>query len=92
MVRQWQQLFFENRYSSTPMFNPDFVKVAEGCRIAAKQVSKREDLQQSIEDMINYDGAFLLEVKVKMEENVFPMVPAGASVSEVLLGEDYVPC
>ncbi|MDA3853578.1 MAG: biosynthetic-type acetolactate synthase large subunit [Bacteroidales bacterium] len=92
MVRQWQQLFFEHRYSSTPMFNPDFVKVAEGCRIAAKQVSKREDLQQSIEQMINYDGAFLLEVKVKMEENVFPMVPAGASVSEVLLSEDYKPC
>ena len=92
MVRQWQQLFFEHRYSSTPMFNPDFVKVAEGCRIAAKQVSKREDLQQSIEEMINHDGAFLLEVKVKMEENVFPMVPAGASVSDVLLGEDYEAC
>lgn len=92
MVRQWQQLFFDRRYSSTPMFNPDFIKVAEGCRIKALQVSERENLQEAIETMINYDGAFLLEVKVKMEENVFPMVPAGASVSDVLLGEDYVPC
>lgn len=87
MVRQWQQLFFESRYSSTPMFNPDFIKVAEGCRIQALQVSKREDLRSSIETMINSDSPFLLEVKVKMEENVFPMVPAGASVSDMLLGE-----
>ena len=92
MVRQWQQLFFEKRYSSTPMFNPDFTMVAEGCRIKALKVSERNNLQEAIETMINYDGAFLLEVKVKMEENVFPMVPSGASVSDVLLGEDYEPC
>lgn len=88
MVRQWQQLFFEKRYSSTPMFNPDFIKVAEGCRIKALQVSERSELQEAIETMINYDGAFLLEVKVQMEENVFPMVPSGASVSDVILSEE----
>ncbi len=92
MVRQWQQLFFDRRYSSTPMFNPDFIKVAEGCHIAAKQVSKREDLQGAIEEMVSYDGAYLLEVKVLTEENVFPMVPSGASVSDVILGEDYEEC
>lgn len=92
MVRQWQQLFFDKRYSSTPMFNPDFIKVAEGCRIKALQVSERSNLQEAIETMINYDGAFLLEVKVKMEENVFPMVPSGASVSDIILGQDYEPC
>jgi len=92
MVRQWQQLFFDKRYSSTPMFNPDFIKVAEGCRIAANKVSKREDLQEAIETMIAYDGAYLLEVDVLMEENVFPMVPSGASVSDVILGEDYEEC
>lgn len=88
MVRQWQELFFNKRYSSTPMFNPDFVKVAEGCRIKANQVSERADLQGAIEDMIKHDGPFLLEVKVMPEENVFPMVPAGAMISDVLLGQD----
>ena len=87
MVRQWQQLFFNKRYSSTPMFNPDFVKVAEGCHIAGKRVTEREELKNAIEEMINHDGAFLLEVKVKAEENVFPMTPAGATCSEMLLGE-----
>ncbi len=85
MVRQWQELFFNKRYSSTPMFNPDFVKVAEGCGVKASRVCEREQLQSSIEEMVSYDGPFLLEVKVMPEENVFPMVPAGAAVSEVLL-------
>ncbi len=87
MVRQWQQLFFKKRYSSTPMYNPDFVKVAEGCHIAAKSVNKREDLELAIKEMINHDGAYLLEVAVKPEENVFPMTPAGATCSEMLLDE-----
>lgn len=86
MVRQWQELFFNHRYSSTPMFNPDFIKLCDGFGIEASRVSERENLQESIEKMINYDGAYFLEVNVMAEENVFPMMPAGASVSDIMLG------
>ncbi len=85
MVRQWQQLFFDKRYSSTELVNPDFIKIAEGYGIEGKSVTERGDLRQSIEEMIAYDGSFLLEVKVGKEDNVFPMVPSGASVSDIRL-------
>ena len=85
MVRQWQQLFFDKRYASTEMDNPDFVKIAEGYRIPAKRVFKREDLASAIEEMIKEDGPYFLEVCVAKEDNVFPMIPTGASVSDVRL-------
>ncbi|OEK00986.1 acetolactate synthase, large subunit, biosynthetic type [Roseivirga sp. 4D4] len=85
MVRQWQQLFFDKRYSSTELVNPDFIKIAEGYGIKGKSLSDRDDLSKSIEEMIAYDGSFLLEVKVGKEDNVFPMVPSGASVSDIRL-------
>lgn len=85
MVRQWQELFYDKRYSFTPMFNPDFIKLAQAYNIESKSISERDDIDQAIEEMLNHDGAYLLEVKVKKQENVFPMVPTGASVSEVLL-------
>lgn len=85
MVRQWQQLFFDKRYSSTELVNPDFIKIAEGYGIKGKQVSQRDDLRQSIQEMIAYDGSFLLEINVGKEDNVFPMVPSGASVSDIRL-------
>lgn len=88
MVRQWQELFFDRRYSSTPMFNPDFIKLSEGFGIQASQVKERANLNDEIKKMLDYDGAYLLEVLVEPEENVFPMVPSGASVSDVLLGEN----
>jgi len=85
MVRQWQQLFFDKRYSSTELTNPDFITIARGFGIDGKKVSEREDLDGTIEEMLNHEGPFLLEVTVEKEGNVFPMVPAGASVSDIRL-------
>ena len=85
MVRQWQELFFEKRYASTVMVNPDFVKIAEGYHIEAKRVSERKDLKSTIEKMMASDKPYFLEVKVEKEDNVFPMIPSGASVSDVRL-------
>ncbi len=85
MVRQWQQLFFDKRYSSTEMENPDFVTIAKGYGIEGKSIDDRTDLQNAIQEMLSHDGSYLLEVHVGKEDNVFPMVPSGASVSEVRL-------
>ena len=85
MVRQWQELFFEKRYASTVMVNPDFVKIAEGYSIEAKRVSERKDLKKTVQEMMASDKPYFLEVKVEQEDNVFPMIPSGASVSDVRL-------
>ncbi|GAA4278411.1 biosynthetic-type acetolactate synthase large subunit [Aquimarina mytili] len=85
MVRQWQQLFFDKRYASTEMVNPDFVTIAKGYHIEAKRVTKREDLQDAIAEMIASKEPYFLEVCVEKENNVFPMIPTGASVSDIRL-------
>lgn len=85
MVRQWQQLFFDRRYSFTEIVNPDFTAIAKGYSIEAMKISERNDLDEALEKMINSQGAFLLEAVVEQEENVFPMVETGASVSEIRL-------
>lgn len=85
MVRQWQQLFHEKRYSFTEMDNPDFVKIAEAYRIKAKKVEKREDLADALKEMVDAKTSYFLEVVVGKEDNVFPMVPAGGCVTDVLL-------
>ncbi len=85
MVRQWQQLFFDKRYSSTELVNPDFVTIAKGYGIAGQQVASRANLDQGIKEMFDHNGPYLLEVIVEKEDNVFPMVPSGASVSDVRL-------
>lgn len=85
MVRQWQELFFDKRYASTVMVNPDFVKIAEGYHIESKRVSERKDLKATIQEMIASDKPYFLEVKVEKEDNVFPMIPSGASVSDIRL-------
>jgi acetolactate synthase I/II/III large subunit len=85
MVRQWQQLFHEKRYSCTEMMNPDFVKLAGAYGIPARSVSRREDLIDALEEMIDAKTSYFLEVVVGKEDNVFPMVPAGGCVSDVLL-------
>tara|TARA_R110002051_G_scaffold65952_4_gene119590 strand:+ start:293 stop:2026 length:1734 start_codon:yes stop_codon:yes gene_type:complete len=85
MVRQWQELFFEKRYASTVMVNPDFVKIAEGYSIEAKRISERKDLKSTIQKMMASKEPYFLEVKVEQEDNVFPMIPSGASVSEIRL-------
>ena len=85
MVRQWQQLFFDKRYASTEMVNPDFVTIARGYRIDADRVSKREDLDAAVAKMVASDKPYFLEICVAKEENVFPMIPTGASVSDIRL-------
>ncbi|MFO0659289.1 MAG: biosynthetic-type acetolactate synthase large subunit [Polyangiaceae bacterium] len=85
MVRQWQELFFERRYSQTEMTNPDFVQLASAYGIRGMKVNDRATLESAIPTMLAHSGAFLLEVSVERESNVFPMVPAAASVSDVRL-------
>ncbi|HVK97938.1 MAG TPA: biosynthetic-type acetolactate synthase large subunit [Flavisolibacter sp.] len=85
MVRQWQELFHEKRYSFVDITSPDYITVAKGYSIAGKKVTKREELKSSIEEMLNHKGSYLLEVMVGKENNVFPMVPQGCSVAEVRL-------
>ena len=85
MVRQWQQLFHDKRYSFVDIMSPDFVMVAKGYGIAGKSVSKREELSAAVSDMLSHKGSFLLEVMVGKENNVFPMVPQGCSVAEIRL-------
>ncbi|NVK51878.1 MAG: biosynthetic-type acetolactate synthase large subunit [Flavobacteriaceae bacterium] len=85
MVRQWQQLFFDKRYASTEMVNPDFITIAKGYHINAKRVTKREELASAVEEMLSTEGSYFLEVCVEKENNVFPMIPTGASVSDVRL-------
>lgn len=85
MVRQWQQLFFDKRYASTEMTNPNFVAIAEGYYIKAKKVTKREELADAVKEMIASKESYFLEVCVEKEDNVFPMIPSGASVSDVRL-------
>jgi len=85
MVRQWQQLFHENRYSFVDITSPDFVQVAKGFGIPGNSVSKRVELKPSLEKMMSHDGSYLLEVMVGKENNVFPMVPQGRGVAEIIL-------
>ena len=85
MVRQWQQLFFDKRYSSTEMVNPDFVAIANGYQIESERITKREDLKESIQKMIDSPKPFFMEVLVGKEDNVFPMIPTGESVSNMRL-------
>lgn len=85
MVRQWQQLFFEKRYSFTELQNPDFIMIGKGFGIEGHKVETREDLEKGIQKMVDHDGPYLLEVVIEKEDNVFPMVPSGASVSDIML-------
>ena len=85
MVRQWQQMFFEKRYSFTEMVSPDFVALAKAYNIEAKKIEAREELKNSLVEMLHHKGSYLLEIMVAKEENVFPMMTTGASVSEIRL-------
>ncbi|MGN7865992.1 biosynthetic-type acetolactate synthase large subunit [Chryseobacterium sp. 22458] len=89
MVRQWQELFHEERYSSVDIQSPDFVQVARGYGIEGCRVSEREDLETALHTMLDYNGAFLLEVMTGKEHNVFPMIPQGKSVSEIVLNNKF---
>lgn len=84
MVRQWQELFFDHRYSFTKMVNPSFVEIANAYKIPGLKIDKYKELEESVLEMIKHKGAFLLEVAVKSEENIFPMIPGGASLDNIL--------
>ena len=84
MVRQWQQLFYKGRYVATPISSPDFVKIAEGYSIPALRVKCREEVAPAIEQAMAHDGPFLIDFMVEPEENVYPMVPPGATVAEII--------
>ena len=85
MVRQWQELFYDKRYSFTELVNPDFELLAKANHIPYRCVERHEELDEAISQMRETEGAFLLEVRVKREENVFPMVPAGQPVDKIRL-------
>lgn len=85
MVRQWQQLFFEKRYSFTELMNPDFVAISKGFGIEASKVADRENLDEAINTLFNHEGPYLLEVMIEKEDNVFPMIPTGSAVDEIRL-------
>ncbi len=88
MVRQWQELFFHKRYSYTHMENPDFVTIARAYDIASREVLKREELDDAIQEMLNHKGPYLLVADVEEQGTVYPMVPAGATITNILMGEE----
>ena len=84
MVRQWQEIFHERRYSSTPMVGPDFVKLADAYNILGLRVTSKESVNETIEKGLNHPGPVIMEFIVEKEENVFPFVPPGASLDEMI--------
>jgi acetolactate synthase-1/2/3 large subunit len=84
MVRQWQEFFFEKRYSAVEMHNPDFVKLAEAYGVPSRRITKREETTDAMKFAMETDGPVLLEFVVEMEEAVFPMVPAGADLDDMI--------
>ena len=85
MVKQWQDLFFDHRYSETPMLNPDFTGVAAAYGIAGERVTTREELDSAIRRMLDHHGAYLLDVQIDPDCMVFPMTPAGSCVTHIML-------
>lgn len=85
MVRQWQQLFFDRRYSSVALQNPDFIKIADGFGVPGEKISSPADLDQALERMLDAEGPYLLHIMVEKEENIFPMVPAGSTPAKMIL-------
>ena len=90
MVRQWQQLFHDKRYSFVDIASPDYVQVAKGYNIPGNSISKREDLRNALSVMLSIEGSYLLEVEVGKEDNVFPMVPQGRGVAEIVLSKEQI--
>lgn len=86
MVRQWQELFFDKRYSSTTMDNPDFVGIGKAYGINSRNIEKREELDEAIAEMLQHEGAYMLVAHVETHGMVYPMVPAGASITNIIMG------
>ncbi|RMZ58669.1 biosynthetic-type acetolactate synthase large subunit [Chryseobacterium nematophagum] len=90
MVRQWQELFHDERYSFVDIESPDFIKLAEAYAIPGKKIHAREDLAGAMKEMLDHDGSYILEIMVEKEQNVFPMIPQGKSVSEIVLKNEKI--
>jgi len=88
MVRQWQDLFFHQRYSFTDLANPKFTEIAKAYGFGTREVSKREELDEAIKEMLDYDGPFLLIADVEKSDMVYPMIPAGKPVTNILMGDE----
>ena len=86
MVRQWQQMFFEKRYASTELVNPEFHKVAQSFGIEAEKILERSSIKDALKRMLDHDGPYLLDVGVEKEDSVYPMIAPGESVSDIRLG------
>ena len=87
-VRQWQQLFYKQRFSQTPLLNPDFLTIARAYNIDGMKVSRREDLKEGIDTMLGHDGSYLLCVAIDPEDMVFPMVPPGMPIDSILINQN----
>jgi acetolactate synthase-1/2/3 large subunit len=83
MVRQWQEMFFEKRYSFTHLVNPDFIAISKGYGISADLVMEKNKLENAVNNFLKAQGPTLLEVRVEKENNIFPMIPSGAAVDEI---------
>jgi acetolactate synthase-1/2/3 large subunit len=90
MVRQWQELFHGKRYSFTDIESPDFVQLASAYHIEGQKVTERENLKSALEKMLSTPSSYLLEIEVEKEENVFPMVPQGKGVAEIVLSKEEI--
>lgn len=86
-MRQWQAMFYNNRFSATPMVNPDFVAISRAYNIPAENVTSREELDAAIERMVSHDGAYMINVNIEPEDMVFPMVAPGSNVDEILINQ-----
>jgi acetolactate synthase-1/2/3 large subunit len=86
MVRQWQELFYDRRYSGTPLKNPDFVKIASGYGVKGIKITKEKDVKKAIKEIISYQGPVIADFWIEEEENVFPMVPAGEAINRMIGG------
>ena len=84
MVRQWQEFFYEKRYASTPLIGPDFVKLAEAFGLKGVRVTKRGEVTPTVNETLAYDGTVVIDFRVEQEDSVFPMVPAGAALHEMI--------
>jgi acetolactate synthase-1/2/3 large subunit len=87
MVKQWQDLFYAERYSHTRMYNPDFAKLAEAMRVKGMRCTKKADLPKAIESFLAHDGPIVLDCLIEKDEHVYPMLPAGQTVDDMVLGE-----
>ncbi|MCB0692418.1 MAG: acetolactate synthase large subunit, partial [Saprospiraceae bacterium] len=83
MVRQWQELFFDKRYSFVELQNPNFIKIAEGFGVNGEKINQASELEDAIDRMLNHNGPYVLHVDVVKEENVFPMIATGKAVDEI---------